>query len=132
VRHATINEQTLEQLIELFYARVRADELIGPLFNDAIGNWPEHITKLQSFWSGIMLASGRYKGRPLPAHIQHSDRISPASFVRWLALWERSTDELFELRPAMALQEKAARIAESLQLGMRCARGAGLAELKVA
>lgn len=32
----------------------------------------------------------------------------------------------------MALQEKAARIAESLQLGMRCARGAGLAELKVA
>ena len=123
MKHAAINEEALAQLIELFYARVRADELIGPLFNDAVGNWPEHLVKLQSFWSGVMLASGRYKGRPLPAHIQHSDRISPASFGRWLSLWWRTTDELFESSPALALQQKAERIAASLQLGMQFARG---------
>lgn len=124
--HATIDEAALQQLIGRFYARVRADDVIGPLFNEAVGDWPEHLDKLQSFWSGVMLASGRYTGRPLPAHVQHGDRISTASFERWLALWRQTTTELFEPAPAAALQEKAGRIAESLQLGLRFSRGDGL------
>lgn len=124
--HATIDEAALGQLVEQFYARVRADDVIGPLFNEAIGDWPEHLAKLQAFWSGVMLASGRYKGRPLPAHIRHGDRITSASFDRWLALWRQATTELFEPAPAAALQEKAGRIAESLQLGILFSRG-GLA-----
>ena len=47
--------------------------LIGPVFNDAIADWPEHLEKLQAFWSSVMLTSGRYKGRPLPAHIRHGE-----------------------------------------------------------
>ena len=121
--HAVIDEAALKQLIERFYARVRADDLIGPLFNEAVGDWPEHLYKLQSFWSGVMLRSGRYKGRPLPAHIQHADRISAASFDRWLALWRETTMELFEPAAAAALQKKAGRIAESLNLGIRFSRG---------
>jgi hemoglobin len=124
--HATIDEESLRQLIDLFYARVRADDVIGSLFNEAVGDWPEHLDKLQSFWSSVMLTSGRYKGRPLPAHIEHADRISAASFDRWLALWRRTATELFEPAAAAALQEKAGRIAESLQLGIRFARGSGL------
>ena len=130
--HSTIDEYTLRSLIDLFYARVRDDNLIGPLFNDAVGNWPEHLDKLLSFWSGVMLGSGRYKGRPLPAHIQHSDRISASSFDRWLSLWKQTSEELFEPAAAMALQDKAGRIAESLQLGMRFARGDGFVSIKAA
>ena len=73
-----------------------------------------------------MLTSGRYKGRPLPAHVQHADRISGASFDRWLSLWRQTTAELFEPAAAAALQEKAERLAESLQLGIRFARGGSL------
>jgi hemoglobin len=124
--HATIDEVALQQLVDRFYARVRADDVIGSLFNDAVANWSEHLDKLQSFWSSVMLTSGRYKGRPLPAHIQHADRISGASFDRWLALWRQTTTELFEPAAAAALQEKAERIAESLQLGISFARGGGL------
>jgi len=124
--HDTIDESALHQLVERFYARVRADDRIGPLFNEAIDDWPGHLDKLQSFWSSVMLTSGRYKGRPLPAHIRHSDRISPPAFERWLALWKQTTDELFEPAAAAALQDKAARIAESLQLGIAFARGDGL------
>lgn len=124
--HATIDEGSLQQLIDRFYARVRADEVIGSLFNDAVGNWSEHLDKLQSFWSSVMLTSGRYKGRPLPAHVQHADRISGASFDRWLSLWRQTTAELFEPAAAAALQEKAERIAESLQVGIHFARGGGL------
>ena len=126
VLYAAIDEASLRHLIERFYARVRADDLIGPLFNEVVGDWSEHLEKIHAFWSGVMLASGRYKGRPLPAHVQHADRISNASFDRWLSLWRQTTAELFEPAAAATLQEKAERIAESLQLGIRFARGGGL------
>jgi hemoglobin len=126
VLQAAIDEASLRHLIERFYARVRADDVIGPLFNDAVADWSDHLDKLQSFWSSVMLTSGRYKGRPLPAHVQHADRISNASFDRWLSLWRQTTAELFEPAAAATLQEKAERIAESLQLGIRFAHGGGL------
>ncbi|QSB45511.1 group III truncated hemoglobin [Altererythrobacter sp. FM1] len=114
----SIDDPGLARLIDAFYARVRADEELGPIFNDAIHDWPEHLEKLAAFWSSVMLASGRYKGHPVPAHIKHRDRITPALFERWLALWAETTDELMAPDAAAALQAKAARIAESLKLAM--------------
>jgi hemoglobin len=113
-----IDEGGLKELVEAFYARVRADEALGPIFNDAIDDWPEHLEKLAAFWSSVMLTSGRYKGQPVPAHVKHRDRITPALFDRWLALWEQTTNELMEPEAADALQNKARRIAESLKLAM--------------
>jgi len=113
-----IDEAGLERLVGEFYARVRADAELGPIFNDAIHDWPEHLEKLAAFWSSVMLTSGRYKGQPVPAHLKHKDRITPALFDRWLGLWKQTTDELMEPDAAAALQSKAARIAESLQLAM--------------
>jgi hemoglobin len=113
-----LTDEALTQLVETFYARIRADALLGPIFNDAIGDWPEHLDKLAAFWSSVMLTTGRYKGQPVPAHMKHRDRINPALFNRWLALWRVTTDELMEPSAAAALQEKAARIAQSLQLAM--------------
>jgi len=117
-----ITEQRLKALVDLFYSRVRQDPLIGPVFNGAIGDWTEHLDKLQAFWSSVMLTSGRYKGRPLPAHIKHGEAITPAAFARWLALWREATAEVLPPAAAAAMQEKAARIAESLSLGIEHAR----------
>ena len=125
---AQITEERLRQLVELFYGRVRQDPLIGPVFNRAIDDWPEHLDRLQAFWSSVMLTSGRYKGRPLPAHIKHGDAIRPESFQRWLELWREATAELLPEPAAAAMQEKAERIAESLSLGIAFARG----EMKLA
>jgi hemoglobin len=118
MRFDGITEESLRHLVNAFYARVRRDCLIGPVFNAAIADWPEHLDKLQSFWSSVMLTSGRYKGRPLPAHIRHADGISAASFERWLAIWRETTGEMLDPESAAALQEKARRIAESLSLGI--------------
>ena len=65
-----------------------------------------------------MLTSGRYKGQPIPAHLKHKSKITPALFDRWLDLWKQTTEEVMEPDAAVALQAKAARIAESLQLAM--------------
>ncbi|MDB5698619.1 MAG: preprotein translocase subunit TatC, partial [Alphaproteobacteria bacterium] len=85
----------------------------------AIDDWPMHLDKLQAFWSSVMLTTGRYKGRPMPAHVKHADAISPASFERWLSLWRQTTEELLDPAAAAAMQDKAEQIAESLALGIK-------------
>src|SRR5215217_4621172 len=96
----------LGAVVEAFYAKVRDDALIGPVFNGAIHDWPAHLETLKAFWSSVMLTSGRYKGRPLPAHAKHADAIGPASFERWLKLWAETTYDLLDPAAAAALQEK--------------------------
>ena len=118
-----ITEERLSELVDLFYGRVRKDDLIGPVFNRAIDDWPEHLERLQAFWSSVMLTSGRYKGRPLPAHVKHGDSIRQASFDRWLELWREATEDVLPPAAAAAMQEKAGRIAESLSMGIASARG---------
>jgi hemoglobin len=113
-----LDESGLRQLVDAFYAAVRADYMIGPLFNDAIGDWPRHLAQLSAFWSSVMLTSGRYKGQPMPAHLKHKSRITPEMFERWLALWRTTTGRLMRPEDARALQDKAARIAESLSLAL--------------
>jgi hemoglobin len=114
----SIDEAAIDLLVPVFYARVRADALLGPIFESAIDDWPHHLAKLKDFWSSVMLASGRYKGQPMPAHIRHERALSEA-FARWLAIWRETTDELLAPAVARAFQDKAGRIAESLQLGMQ-------------
>ena len=112
------DEAGLERLVHAFYARVREDAELGPIFNRAIHDWPEHLDKLHAFWSSVMLTSGRYKGQPVPAHARHRDEITPALFDRWLALWGETARQLMTPEAAQALEAKAARIAESLKLAL--------------
>lgn len=113
-----LDEAGLKHLVDAFYARVRADASLAPIFNDAIHDWPEHLDKLAAFWSSVMLTSGRYKGQPVPAHVKHKTRITLALFDRWLAIWAQTTDDLMTPEGATALQDRARRIAQSLQLAL--------------
>ena len=113
-----VDDAGLRALVEEFYRRVRADAELGPIFNDAIHDWPEHLGRLTDFWHSVMLTSGRYKGQPVPVHMKHRSRISPELFQRWLALWAATTDELMTPEAAAALQDRAGRIGESLQLAL--------------
>lgn len=115
----TITDEDIARLVPRFYARIRRDEVLGPIFNDAIEDWPHHLAKLEAFWSSVMLTSGRYKGQPMVAHLKHADHMTRENFGRWLGLWAEVTDEEFGPHAAAAFQEKAGRIAESLQLGVQ-------------
>ena len=80
-----ITEQDISPLVPEFYARVRKDPLLGPIFDGAIEDWPHHLVKLQEFWSSVMLTSGRYKGQPMVAHVRHEADMTEEAFGRWLA-----------------------------------------------
>jgi hemoglobin len=113
-----LTEQQLTRLVERFYAKVRQDDLLGPVFNGAIVDWPEHLEKLSDFWSSVMLTTGRYKGRPMAAHVKHKRAIKPEMFERWLGLWRETAAQVLDDENTIAITAKAERIAESLQLGM--------------
>lgn len=113
-----MTEAQLAKLVDRFYAKVREDDALGPIFNGAIADWPEHLKKLTAFWSSVMLTSGRYKGNPMAAHLKHRNAIEPAMFVRWLDLWRETAREILDEHGAAGVIAKAERIAESLQLGM--------------
>jgi len=127
MRRTEIDDEGLRTLVDRFYARVRQDPEIGPVFNAAVQDWDEHLARLAAFWSSVMLTSGRYKGDPFNAHLRQP--IESPMFARWLALWKQTTEELFDPGPAAALQAKAERIGQSLSLGLELKRSgvAGLA-----
>jgi len=111
-----ITESGIAALVDRFYDKVRRDTVIGPLFNAAIEDWDEHLTKLRAFWSSVMLTTGRYKGNPVAAHMKHP--IEPSFFDHWLALWHETAKEIFAPDLAAQFSAKADRIAESLKLAL--------------
>ncbi|WP_313539202.1 group III truncated hemoglobin [Sphingomonas sp.] len=115
---AALEEGEIRPVVERFYARVRADEALGPVFAAAIDDWNDHHARLTDFWSSVMLTSGRYKGNPVVLHARHAEALTPEAFARWLQLWGHTTDEMLPPATAKAMQAKAARIAESLQLAL--------------
>src|SRR3546814_10890240 len=117
-----LSEQDINHLIPEFYSRVRADAILGPIFDGAIADWPDHLRKLQDFWHSIMFTSGRYKGQPMVAHVRHAETMTSPNFERWLSIWRRTTDELPAPNAAATHQFKADRIDESPQHGARFPR----------
>lgn len=113
-----MTEDQLSVLVHEFYGRVREDEMLGPVFNYAISDWPHHLGKMVDFWSSVMLTTARYKGNPMMMHLKHVARIRPEMFDRWLALWRETAGEVLDKTEAAAVTAKSERIAESLQLGM--------------
>ena len=113
-----ITEEMIHRLVHAFYAKVRADVTLGPIFDRVIGeNWDTHLAKMCDFWGGVMLTSGRYHGSPMIAHMRLK-MVRPDHFIRWLALFRETANELFAPEIANAFIIRAENIARSLQLGM--------------
>jgi hemoglobin len=103
-------------LVNRFYARVRSDASLGPIFDTAIGDaWEAHLAKMCDFWASVALGAKRYKGNVQLAHMPLRG-IEPAHFSRWLLLFLNTAEQLFEPAAAVRVMEPALRIAESLQL----------------
>lgn len=117
IRAATgIDEAMIDRLVETFYAKVRDDALIGPIFAARIEDWAPHLAQMKLFWSSVALSTGVYQGRPMPKHLPLP--IDATHFDRWLALFEATAREVCPPVAAAHFMERARRIAESLELGV--------------
>jgi hemoglobin len=113
-----IDETIIKALVHGFYAKVRADAQLGPIFNRIIADdWDRHLAKMCDFWSSVMLMSGRYKGQPMVAHMRLK-MVRPEHFQRWLALFGETARALTPPDIAALFIGRAENIARSLQMGM--------------
>lgn len=109
-------EEEISHLVHTFYAAVREDDLLGPVFAEHVNDWDVHLPKMIDFWSSALRGSARYRGMPMPAH-SALPGLSIALFQRWLQRFRETTATL----PNVALRERAndlaERIAQSLWYG---------------
>ena len=117
-----IDETMIEALIRGFYARVRQDPLLGPIFESRISDWEPHLGAMFAFWSSLTLQTGRYHGQPMAKHMRLA--VDSNHFDRWLALFEETARDLCPPAAAERFIERARRVAESLELGVASANGA--------
>lgn len=88
----------IERLVNAFYERVRADELLGFIFEDVAGtDWSSHLPKMYAFWETVLFRSGGYTGNPLAAHARMVPltAMGRPQFDRWLELFRGTVDDLF-------------------------------------
>ncbi len=111
------NREDISLLVHSFYAKVRKDSLLGPIFNSHIPeeNWPEHLEKLTDFWETNLFGIAKFKGSPTQKHV-NVDRnlnhtVDQNHFGQWLNLWFETIDILFEGQLAQNAKEAARRMA---------------------
>ncbi len=91
VKARQIIENSLEPALRCFYARVKTDDLIGPVFARTVHDWDAHIQIMVDYWSRALLGSERYQGQPFAPHVPL--KIGQAHFDRWLVLWSEAAHE---------------------------------------
>lgn len=101
----------VERLVDLFYEKVRNDELIGPVF--AHVDWPAHLPTMYNFWSSMLFGEMSYRGNPFQKHLKLA--IGTEHFARWLELFEETVDENFSGSRATEIKQRAQSIAGIFQ-----------------
>lgn len=87
--------EDIKEVVNIFYGKVRQDELLGPVFEAKIGNnWDAHLDRMYRFWQTVLLEEGKtYFGNPFMKHAPLP--IFKDHFARWLALWHETLEGRF-------------------------------------
>ena len=110
---ALCDEQEVTRLVHVFYARVRDDALLGPVFEQHVADWPAHLATLVDFWSALLRGTRRFSGAPVQRH-NALPGLDEAMFERWLSLFRRTTAELGNPGMQQVANDSADRIASTL------------------
>lgn len=97
--HDIQTQDDIKLMVDTFYKKVLADELIGPIFNDVAKlDWGEHMPIMYAFWGSVLLGTQTYQGNPMTKHIA-LDKLFPLQkehFHRWLQIWQQNLAEHFD------------------------------------
>lgn len=113
---SSVGEQEIAQLVDRFYALIRADERLGPIFDASIDDWDRHLQIMRDFWSAAILGTQRYRGCVMSPHF--SLPIDEADFDRWLALFRPTAAETLPPAAAERALAIAAQVSQMLRQGM--------------
>ena len=76
----------IDRMVEGFYGSIREDQLLGPIFNERIADWPAHLARMKAFWRSVLHNSGEFSGNPMIKHIAIPG-LEERHFAHWLQLF---------------------------------------------
>ncbi|MWV61795.1 hypothetical protein DCO58_07645 [Helicobacter saguini] len=99
MKFSEVNDDSINELMDVFYNKVRINPELGPIFNGKVGtdeaSWDAHKAKIASFWRLQLLGEQGYNGYPMKAHLE-LDPFPREFFNTWLGLFEESLNEVYD------------------------------------
>lgn len=118
-KESDLTAQLVQHVVIRFYDQIRRDAVLGPIFEDAIGeHWDEHIERIVQFWLTATRLGRGYDGKNFkPRHLIRRS-IRAEHLPRWLALFRETATEQCSPEGAYALIDIAERMSETLEIGL--------------
>ena len=117
------NREDIETLIGRFYGRMIDDPIIGFFFTYyAKIDLKSHLPVISDFWETVLFQKPAYQGgaQAMNVHLDLNKKVQFKNqhFTRWLFLFHRSVDELFQGPTAVKAKERSVSIAELMKKKM--------------
>ncbi len=120
-----ITPEEIDTVVARFYARVRQDEVLAPVFfasiPDDAARWAHHEEKIARFWRNAILHERSYSGNPQHMHSMRP-MIKPAHFAIWLGIFDEVLAESLPEDLAKSWSALAHRIGAGLRIGVEANR----------
>lgn len=118
VAEAEVTERLVRDVMKGFYADVRSDLILGPIFRKAIKDeeWDAHIEKVTGFWLTAFRIEKIYRARNfIPSHVKHNN-IGAEHTHLWLEIFERTITSLCSNKEQLAFRSIAIAMLENLNI----------------
>ena len=116
-----VSSAQIDEVVALFYARVRQHEVLSPVFFASIPNesarWVHHEDKIARFWRNAILHERNYNGNPQHMHSMRP-MIKPEHFAIWLGVFDEVLEERLPAELAAQWSALAHRIGAGLRMGV--------------
>ncbi|NQX87525.1 MAG: group III truncated hemoglobin [Halioglobus sp.] len=114
--------ENIEEFVELFYARMLADESLAPIFLDvAEVDLSVHLPHIKDYWCKLLLGHTDYQRHTMNIHRQLNGKraLKPGDFRRWLSVFVTTVDASFAGESAERAKRVAASIAANMEGSLR-------------
>ncbi len=116
-RSIAISAAEIDRVVAEFYARVRLDPTLAPIFAVHVTDWDAHTDRISRFWRNAILSERDYDGNPMQKH-RAAGNVHAEHFEHWLKLFDRTLTDTLPPEVARAWSELAHRIGRSLRMGL--------------
>ena len=116
IKHDIQPGKGVQQMVDSFYKNARQDPLLGPIFEQAISDWQEHLPTMYQFWERLLFGFSDYNGNPFQKHLSLS--LNKEHFTIWIEIFTKTIDENFSGLKAEEAKSLSRKVADSFQLRM--------------
>jgi len=121
-RYNSITKESIRAMVDTFYPTILADPITAPPFIEKVGSdinspqWQKHLELLTNFWAMSALGDLSYSGSPLAPHF--SLNLTKVQFDRWLELFAKAIDRVYEPEVGEFFKQRSQNIARNFMINL--------------